>query len=1842
MAFDEALWQSLGHECRFKVIKDAPCESLCRHEYSATGLCNRSSCPLANGHHATVSKRGNIFVLHLKTPESREWKMVKLCKSVASSLGRLAQHAHHLAAPQLENAQKRLRSLGGGGQQLTTCVAEKKKSERREAKNEKKAEAAAQVENSIGAELLRRMRLGVYARPEENQDKSSETLPRRKKRRQVEVEYEEVKASSAFKGVNDFREDLKRMMMDVLKGEGKGLAFLFSDTQIVKESFLEDINNILNTGEVPNLFLAEEMEQVIGLARPLAKAAGKVDARDVLWQHFVQVVREGFHIILAFSPVGEGFRARCRQFPSLINCATVDWYDPWPEDALVSVAERYYREAPKELELDASIAALSKISCVIHASSSEAAERFFDELRRKTYMTPTSYLELIKLFTDLLGMKKGELDTKLNRYRVGAQRLKETETVVDKLKVDLTKMQPVIEQGKKDTAALIVQVTMAKQVRVQDLVEAHSAIVQSASDEAILEKLQGTSWKRQSDGNPMGRIFNAEVLWDSSFKSANSHLSSNGTNVLVMSIKDKEKAYSFSGEANVSSEPFTITWSDGVLPWSPKSKVAQKKDMLARPRTKFAAALENAQCEECTLLLACDFLRLNRSTGFHPNPLHSRLTRLAGKGRVRLERLDQVDKEEAVAKEAQASCEVDEREAGEAAATANSIKTECQRELDEALPEYYDAIKALDSLDKKDIQEVKSFAKPAPLVEVVLSAVCLLMNRKESWDEAKKLMNDSGFLQSLKDYDKDALAGNAKLTQKLQKYVKREDFQPDQVKKVSNAATSLCMWVRAMDVYARVARSIEPKKEKLKGAEDALAAAEGKLQAKKKELKAVQDNVAELQSQLSSARTKAEKLEQDAETCKVKLGRAEKLLAGLGNESVRWDAASKILEKNIKFVMGDIALAAGFVAYAGPFTAEFRAGLVGRWLSTAQEVNLTADPAWKCADTLCEPAEIREWNIKSLPSDDLSIENGLLVTRGRRWPLMIDPQGQGNRWIRNMKKDGLGIIKLSTPNFLRTVENCIREGSAVLLENVEEVLDPSLEPVLLKQVFKKGGQMLLRLGSEDVPYHDDFRFFVTTKMANPHYLPEICIKVTVINFTVTLLGLEDQLVADVVKNERPDLAELRANLVVQIAKDKAEMDRLEQLILKLLSEAGADLLSDDTLIVTLDQSKLTGDSCKERMASAEKSMKEIDEVTEVLRPCATRASIIYFVVADLANIDPMYQYSLQFFASLFQQRLATSEMSEDPQERIHIIIKDFTEFIYKKICMGLFEDHKLLYAFMICNRCLRHEAHAKFMGKQRITPEEWSFFLRGVEAAKGLVDVPSAEGPAWLGAGFRKIQVLEELTAKSGNQAFKGLAKDMFTTAWEDFGTDDNMTSRELPEPLQRVDVRFRGVAMALRENFLQLAPASKLSWESVVRNFVGAELGSLYTVSPDFDLLGCFKDSKKTMPLIFVLSAGADPTDYLVKLARDFNYEERLHFISLGQGQGTKAENLIKMGQESGDWVCLQNCHLAASWMPTLERIQEMQEPDSIDDMYRLWLTSMPSTTFPVPVLQGGIKITNEPPKGLRANLSRSFQDITEEIYEGCSKSREYKKLLRRAQSDPCCSVVAENARRMRALELEERLFDEENPPKEKCPAEKDRGPTLAWWFRACCFCYSAVGADMAWRIGYVTCHCAAYPWQLEASLLLLQGCLSFMHDAYFAGRSPAAKMADRCCASFLTLCQPLKLAFCSMDAVQLCVLCCSWTLGLLCFKAGARAFAAGNGRRYQIFHTLWHILLPLGGYLWIEYTRLSVLLLHSSALRRPLLSSQAIWARDVGGEDVSTLLFWGPGNSGPECLHHPGSFLR
>ena len=189
--------------------------------------------------------------------------------------------------------------------------------------------------------------------------------------------------------------------------ENQPVTFLFSDTQIVKEAFLEDINNLLNAGDVPNLYEPDEIERIVSTVRPLAKAAGKLETRDVVFAHYVQLVRENMHVVLAFSPIGSAFRNRCRMFPSLVNCCTIDWFDPWPEDALNSVAH-VFLGGEADLGISEYVDVLCSMCVKIHRSVEDATGEFFSQLRRHNYTTPTSYLELIRLYEKMLKEQRGE------------------------------------------------------------------------------------------------------------------------------------------------------------------------------------------------------------------------------------------------------------------------------------------------------------------------------------------------------------------------------------------------------------------------------------------------------------------------------------------------------------------------------------------------------------------------------------------------------------------------------------------------------------------------------------------------------------------------------------------------------------------------------------------------------------------------------------------------------------------------------------------------------------------------------------------------------------------------------------------------------------------------------------------------------------------------------------------------------------------------------------------------------------------------------------------------------------------------------------------------------------------------------------------------------------------------------------------------------------------------------------------------------------------------------------------------------------------------------------------
>jgi dynein heavy chain len=627
---------------------------------------------------------------------------------------------------------------------------------------------------------------------------------------------------------------------------------------------------------------------------------------------------------------------------------------------------------------------------------------------------------------------------------------------------------------------------------------------------------------------------------------------------------------------------------------------------------------------------------------------------------------------------------------------------------------------------------------------------------------------------------------------------------------------------------------------------------------------------------------------------------------------------------------------------------------------------------------------------------------------------------------------------MSDPNLLRALENCIRLGKPLLIEDLGEVMEPALEPVLQKAVFKQGNRMLIHLGDSDIDYDANFKLYMTSKMPNPHYLPEVCIKVTIINFTVTMPGLESQLLGDVVATERPDIEEKKVKLLLQMADDKKQLQALESKILQMLSESEGNILDDEDLINTLSESKVIAIAIGERVAEAEVTEAEINDTRAKYMCVATRGAIIYFVISDLALIDPMYQYSLEYFAKLFNRCVVDAEKNPNLETRLENIIKYSTLIMYQNICRGLFEKDKLLYSASMCFQILRNAGE--------INDLEWNLFVRGPGAFDRSKQPVNPQSEFIAPGSWDTLYVAEErlhyLKPADGDEEKKEVAeaaveestvslvgddeeeegdhqavsngppvhkashpdpftglcdsiRDKYNQEWKKWEEKVDLMNSPLPSTHEGSVNLFQRLILvkALREDKLQQS----------IAGFVAKKLGPRFAESPNATMEDIYKDLSNSVPCIFILSKGADPTATLLRFAKKRNYDDRLHIVSLGQGQGPVAAKLINDGCKTGDWVVLQNCMLAKSWMGEMDKIifnlqQKAKEEGGggIHPDFRLYLTSAPADYFPVSVLQNGVKMTNEPPTGFRANIIGSFNNlIKEEDWEGCSKSSEWKKLL-------------------------------------------------------------------------------------------------------------------------------------------------------------------------------------------------------------------------------------------------------
>ncbi|XP_034231069.1 dynein heavy chain 2, axonemal [Thrips palmi] len=1209
--------------------------------------------------------------------------------------------------------------------------------------------------------------------------------------------------------LQEFKEDMK-MLYSMAGVEDKPTCFLFTDTQVTDERFVEVINNILSSGEVPNLYKADEFEEIKKRLEDTIRREKISPSTESIYNFLIDRVRANLHVVLCLSPVGEAFRNRLRQYPALINCTTIDWFVEWPQEALLEVADKYLKGvdllvsitgAPIERVVetmkdtlfenpqDKMRAALSSIFSTVHSSVSNYSKKMLLEMKRCNYVTPTNYLELVSGYKTMLKEKREELSNSANKLRNGLSKIDETREKVQVMTVEL-------------------EVAQAQVMESQKLCEDYLKIISKQQTEADLQQ----------------------------------------------------------------------------------KEVAIKKLKI-----------------------------------------------------------------------------------GEEEVVCKRLAAVAQADLDEAMPALEEAMRALDALNKKDLTEIKSYPKPPYKVEMVMEAVMILKKVEPTWAEAKRQLGDVEFLNKLRDFDKDHISD--RVLKKVGTYTSREEFEPESVGSVSTAAKSLCMWVRAIEKYAKVYRIVAPKIEKRDSALASLREKQAMLAAAEAKLQELAETLERLQIEYEEKLKQSEELREKASLLEMKLARAKDLVDGLADERDRWTNTVTTLDYQFDLLPGDVLIAIASVAYLGPFVTVYREELTDIWKKSMLDENVPMSPDWTLVGFLTDKTTVREWNLQGLPTDLFSTENGVIITRANRWPLIIDPQCQAWRWIKNLEgSNGLHVLDSGQPNFLQEIEKAIEMGEPVLLQNVLESLDPAIEPILSKALIQNGNELQLRMGDHWVHYHPSFKLFMTTKLPNPHYAPEVSTKTTIVNCAIKEEGLEAQLLGIVVRKEKPELEEQKDQLMLTISEGNKTLKSLEDELLRLLNESEGPLLDNEELFRTLKISKLTSTSVKESLEISRATEVEIDQAREAYRLCAQRASILFFVLNDLSRIDPMYQFSLESYIQLFTLSTEKSPKSSLRDDRIVYLNDYHTHAFFKNTCRALFEKHKLLFAFYMCVKILE--------AQMKMSLVEYNYFLKG-----GVVldRATQPDNPCvWLDpVCWDNVTELDKLPG------FHGLVTsfEQFNRDWHSWYTIQDPENNALIGEWQEQCTEFQRILIvrALRPDRVTFC----------VSSFIVNTLGPKFVDPPVLDIRAVFEDSRPQAPLIFVLSPGVDPTAALLQLAESTEMMNHFQSLSLGQGQAPIATKLMEKGIRDGDWVFLANCHLSLSWMPSLDKMIENLQSQNVHPRFRLWLSSSPTPDFPIPILQAGLKMTTEPPKGLRANLKRLYHAMTDASFTACTNAVKYKKLL-------------------------------------------------------------------------------------------------------------------------------------------------------------------------------------------------------------------------------------------------------
>uniref|UniRef100_A0A8C8YBW1 Dynein axonemal heavy chain 14 n=1 Tax=Panthera leo TaxID=9689 RepID=A0A8C8YBW1_PANLE len=1271
----------------------------------------------------------------------------------------------------------------------------------------------------------------------------------------------------------EFKEALKRGVIQAGL-EGSPTALIVANINLKQESFLEDLDSVLNSQKTLGLFEDDELGSIALRIRSFAEPSGSVDDRQSLLALFQKRIHKNLHVFVTVSPTGPSFRQQCRLRPSVVTACTVDWYGEWPADALLAVADSFLREKEK----------LASTCVQIHKSIKDLNTKYFQKTGRRNYVTPNSYLRFMDTFAHILRSRQKEMQAKRSRLHMGLSKILEASALVTETQEELLILGPQIEQKTKEK-------------------------------EALMERL----------------------------------------------------------------------WKD--------SQVVEKVQMLVQQDEEIVAE-EVRIVEECAQRTA--------------------------------------------------------------------------REIRSVLPALDKATVALSTLDKADITELRVYTRPPSLVLMVMNAVCILLQKKPNWASAKLLLSQTGFLKKLINLDRDSIPDEVFM--KLKKILLFPDFNPNKIALVSIACCSMCQWVIALNNYHQVQKLVGPKQIQVAEAQRVLKIARQRLAEKQRGLQLVEEHVLALQAAYKDLVAKKQLLANRRKLATRRLQCASVLLTSLEGEKTQWPETIDQIDKKLERIWGDVLLSAACIVYSGALTAEFRQLIVNKWETLCTENSIPLSPNFSLIEVMAPNHEIRRWHSQGLPLGQYSAENAILTRNSLQWPLLIDPHKQAHNWIRQTEGSRLQELSMEDGSHIQTIENAVKTGGSVLLQNLPETLAPSLKAILKKEIYQKRGQYFIRVEDSEIEYNSQFRLFISTEVDNPHLPPSVYNFVTVINFTLTFRDLQDQLLSTVLTHEVPHLESQRFQLSESISLDAGSLEELEEQTLNVLETVQACVLDDEETVDILRKSKTTSDEISKRIKATEKAESETQALREHYRSVATRGALLYFLVAGLARLNSMYQFSLDWFRQVFVRSVGPrskeqehglkrektsqkkvgdiTDLAKEPklESDRHLLEKHLqqsvdvlTRNVFKVVSSALFHQHKLCFSFRLCTTIMQNNAGGSPVPDDigSLPDEEWDIFLHSdtLTNVKGVMPQPRLNSKyetcrnrhlRWLSDSTWKqcLYVSHEL------EPFALLCESLLSNVsqWDAFKTSkavyclmslpfspEKAPAEERKKPPEGTELlnEVEEIYSPVNFHWEKLTPFQRLilikilqpeQLKNSVRRFVTEKMGDEYALGTGIRLQESYEGSRATTALILLHSHGTDLTNVLLKFAQELKGRtQHVTVLSLGRGQAAKAEEVIVKALSSPtQWVFLQNCHLATSFMPRLcSIIESFNSPDvTVDPEFRLWLSSRSGSSFLIPILQRSIKIAVENPQGLKSNLLQTFGYsgsgvVTEERFEKLDCGPWWKKLL-------------------------------------------------------------------------------------------------------------------------------------------------------------------------------------------------------------------------------------------------------